>query len=111
MAKQTSHQTRSGPRESRRQSTASGEEIHCHRNAGHNYFLLEKFEAGVVLTGTEVKAIRTVKPISKTPTGSLKTMSCGCLNLPYRVPTNTKLSNHAACVLANFWFTQEEIRS
>lgn len=28
------------------------------RKAGHDYHLLETFEAGVVLTGTEVKAIR-----------------------------------------------------
>ena len=28
------------------------------RQAGHNYFLLERFEAGVVLSGTEVKAAR-----------------------------------------------------
>ena len=28
------------------------------RQAGHNYFLLERFEAGIVLTGTEVKAAR-----------------------------------------------------
>jgi len=28
------------------------------RSAGHNYFLLERFEAGLVLTGTEVKAAR-----------------------------------------------------
>jgi SsrA-binding protein len=28
------------------------------RAAGHNYFLLEKFEAGLVLTGTEVKSIK-----------------------------------------------------
>jgi SsrA-binding protein len=28
------------------------------RQAGHNYFLLERFEAGMVLTGTEVKAAR-----------------------------------------------------
>lgn len=31
------------------------------RSAGHDYHLLEKFEAGVVLTGTEVKAARTGK--------------------------------------------------
>jgi len=29
--------------------------------AGHNYFLMERFEAGMVLTGTEVKAARTGK--------------------------------------------------
>lgn len=28
------------------------------RQAWHNYFLLERFEAGIVLTGTEVKAAR-----------------------------------------------------
>lgn len=28
------------------------------RRAGHDYFLLERFEAGVVLTGTEVKAAK-----------------------------------------------------
>ena len=28
------------------------------RQAGHNYFLMERFEAGLVLTGTEVKAAK-----------------------------------------------------
>ena len=28
------------------------------RQAGHNYFLLDRFEAGLVLTGTEVKAAK-----------------------------------------------------
>ena len=31
------------------------------RQAGHNYFLLERFEAGMVLTGTEVKAAKAGK--------------------------------------------------
>jgi SsrA-binding protein len=31
------------------------------RQAGHHYFLMERFEAGLVLTGTEVKAARTGK--------------------------------------------------
>ena len=31
------------------------------RQAGHNYFLMERFEAGMVLTGTEVKAARAGK--------------------------------------------------
>jgi len=30
----------------------------ANRQAAHNYFLLERFEAGLVLTGTEVKAAR-----------------------------------------------------
>ena len=28
------------------------------RQAGHNYFLMDRFEAGMVLTGTEVKAAK-----------------------------------------------------
>jgi SsrA-binding protein len=28
------------------------------RQAGHNYFLLDRYEAGIVLTGTEVKAAK-----------------------------------------------------
>ena len=31
------------------------------RQAGHNYFLMERFEAGMVLTGTEVKAAKDAK--------------------------------------------------
>jgi SsrA-binding protein len=30
----------------------------ANRPAGHNYFLLDRYEAGMVLTGTEVKAAR-----------------------------------------------------
>ena len=30
----------------------------ANRPAGHNYFLLDRYEAGLVLTGTEVKAAR-----------------------------------------------------
>ena len=32
--------------------------LNDNRQAGHNYFLFERFEAGVVLSGTEVKAAR-----------------------------------------------------
>jgi SsrA-binding protein len=31
------------------------------RQAGHNYFLMERFEAGMVLTGTEVKSAKSGK--------------------------------------------------
>ena len=32
--------------------------ISDNRQAGHNYFLMDRFEAGMVLTGTEVKAAK-----------------------------------------------------
>src|SRR6202047_3265899 len=60
MARQSSHQTKANPEKSpRRDPTASGDrDAAVNRIASHNYFLLEKFEAGVVLTGTEVKSVR-----------------------------------------------------
>lgn len=35
------------------------------RKARHEYFIEDEFEAGIVLTGTEVKSLRGVRPISK----------------------------------------------
>lgn len=41
---------------------SGGIKIICdNRKAGHNYFLEERFEAGMVLTGTEVKSLRAGK--------------------------------------------------
>lgn len=43
----------------RRDPVASGErDASVNRSASHNYFLEEKFEAGVALRGTEVKSVR-----------------------------------------------------
>ena len=65
MARQTSHvivqPASPGPQKPAkpRDPVASGERDAAHnRVASHNYFLLEKFEAGVSLRGTEVKSIR-----------------------------------------------------
>ena len=47
-----------------RDPVASGErDAASNRMAGHNYFFLEKFEAGISLRGTEVKSIRDVTPV------------------------------------------------
>lgn len=35
--------------------------LNDNRQAGHNYFLLDRYEAGVVLSGTEVKSAKTGK--------------------------------------------------
>ena len=48
------------------------------RAAGHNYFLLDKFEAGIELRGTEVKSIREGKAILRMPTASSKTAKLIC---------------------------------
>ena len=42
-----------------REPVAAGErDAAVNRSAGHHYFLLDKFEAGIALRGTEVKSIR-----------------------------------------------------
>jgi len=65
MARQTSHVIvqKDSPAAKKpakpRDPVASGQRDAAHnRAASHNYFLLEKFEAGVALRGTEVKSIR-----------------------------------------------------
>jgi len=60
MARQTHHQVKPAkPKNPKRDPVASGErDASVNRSAGHNYFLSDKFEAGVVLRGTEVKSVR-----------------------------------------------------
>src|SRR5579862_3258627 len=42
-------------------TTESSKVISDNRQAGHNFFLFDRFEAGVVLTGTEVKSAKSGK--------------------------------------------------
>ena len=60
MARQAAQPTRpKAEKVPRRDPVAAGQrDATVNRGAAHNYFLLEKFEAGMVLTGTEVKSIR-----------------------------------------------------
>lgn len=47
---------------SEKETGGGGIKIICdNRKAGHHYFLEDRFEAGIVLTGTEVKSLRTGK--------------------------------------------------
>ena len=57
----------------RRDPTASGErDASVNRAASHDYFLLEKFEAGVALRGTEVKSVRAGRANLKDAYGLVK---------------------------------------
>ena len=103
MARQTSHTIvppdRSGPAKQARQRdpVASGERDAAHnRAASHNYFLLEKFEAGVALRGTEVKSIREGKANLKDSYGLIKDgeaflLNCTLVTIRMAIsPTTTK---------------------
>jgi SsrA-binding protein len=57
----------------RRDPVASGErDASQNRSASHNYFLLEKFEAGIALRGTEVKSARAGRANLKDAYGLVK---------------------------------------
>ncbi len=60
MTRQTTHQIEPNkPKNVKRDPVASGErDATVNRAAGHNYFLEDKFEAGIVMTGSEVKSVR-----------------------------------------------------
>ena len=73
------------PKQARpRDPVASGErDAAQNRAASHNYFLLEKFEAGVALRGTEVKSIREGKANLKDSYGLIKDGEAFLLNRSY----------------------------
>src|SRR5436309_15434400 len=98
MPRQSTHQTKANPEKSpRREPTAAGQrDAAVNRNASHNYFLLEKFEAGVVLTGTEVKAIRDGKANLKDSYGLVKENELWLLNCHISHYEHGSYSNHAA---------------
>ena len=112
MAKQSTHQTRPNPEKNpRRQPTASGQrDAAVNRNAGHNYFLLEKFEAGVVLTGTEVKSVRTGKANLKDSYGLVKDGELWLLNCHISPYEHGSYSNHATLRTRKLLVHKDEIR-
>ena len=49
--------------------SAARKDIAVNRQAFHNYEIIEKFEAGVALTGTEIKSARDGRVNLKMPMG------------------------------------------
>ena len=65
------------------------------RQAGHNYFLLEKFEAGMVLTGTEVKSIKSGKMQLKEAYAAIQGNEAWLVNAHISEYSHGNLANHA----------------
>ncbi len=112
MARQQTHQTQPSPEKSpRRQPTASGErDAAVNRNASHIYFLMEKFEAGVALTGTEVKSVRAGKANLKDSYGLIKDGELWLLNCHISPYAHGSYSNHAAERTRKLLVHKEEIK-
>jgi SsrA-binding protein len=112
MPRQSTHETQpSREKNPRRQTKASGErDATVNRNASHNYFLLEKFETGIMLTGTEVKAIRSGKANLKDSYGLVKDGELWLLNCHISPYEHGSYSNHSALRTRKLLVHAEEIR-
>jgi SsrA-binding protein len=83
------------PTRKSREPVAAGErDAAVNRAAGHNYFLLDKFEAGIALRGTEVKSIREGQANLKDAYGIIKDGEAYLLNAHIGPYSHGNSSNH-----------------
>jgi SsrA-binding protein len=94
-----------------RHPVASGEkDAAVNRPAGHNYFLLETFEAGIALRGTEVKSIREGKANLKDAYGIVKNGEAFLLNAHIGPYSHGNILNHESLRTRKLLLHREEIR-
>jgi SsrA-binding protein len=99
------------PKNVRRDPVASGErDAAQNRAAGHNYFLLEKFEAGIMLTGSEVKSIRGGRAQLKDAYGLIKDGELWLLNAHISPYENAGYANHNPVRTRKLLVHREELR-
>src|SRR5947199_1581669 len=112
MPKPSSHQTKANPEKNpRRDPTAAGErDAAVNRIASHNYFLLEKFETGVVLTGTEVKSVRAGLVNLKDAYGLIKDGELWLLNAHIGPYEHGNIYNHAPLRTRKLLIHKEQLR-
>jgi SsrA-binding protein len=96
MARQTTTQTKpSPPKNVKRDPVASGErDAAQNRSASHDFFLTDKFEAGIQLQGTEVKSVREGKANLKDSYGLIKDGEAFLLNAHIGPYGPGSFSNH-----------------
>ncbi|HEX4029697.1 MAG TPA: SsrA-binding protein SmpB [Terracidiphilus sp.] len=117
MARQTSHvivpkEAPGAKKSSRpRDPVASGERDAAHnRGAWHNYFVLEKVEAGVALRGTEVKSIRQGNANLKDAYGLVKDGEAFLLNLHIGPYSHGNIANHDETRTRKLLLHRDEVR-
>ena len=101
MARQTSHtivakQSAAAQKPQKpRDPVAAGERDAAHnRIAAHNYFLLDRFEAGIALRGTEVKSIREGQANLRDAYGLVKDGEAFLLNMHVGPYSHGNIANH-----------------
>src|SRR3990172_154401 len=99
------------PKSPPRDPTAAGlRDAAVNRAAGHHYFLMEKFETGMVLTGTEVKAIRAGRANLKDAYGLVKDGELWLLNAHIGAYEHGNIYNHQPLRTRKLLVHQEELR-
>lgn len=88
---------------------AGGRDAAFNRSASHNYFLTDKFEAGVALRGTEVKSIREGKANLKDAYGLLKDGECFLLNAHIGPFSHGNAMNHESLRTRKLLLHKKEI--
>jgi SsrA-binding protein len=94
-----------------RDPVASGErDAAQNRAAAHNYFLLEKVEAGIALRGTEVKSIREGKANLRDAYGLIKDGEAFLLNMHIGPYSHGNIANHDETRTRKLLLHKEELR-
>src|ERR1700749_2566722 len=112
MPRQHTQTTNPSPQKAKpREPVAAGErDAAVNRAAGHNYFLLDKFEAGIALRGAEVKSIREGKANLKDAYGIIKDGEAYLLNAHIGPYSHGNSSNHDSLRTRKLLLHQDEIR-
>src|SRR5262252_9735634 len=98
-------------KQGKRDPTASGlRDAAVNRIASHNYFLLEKFEAGIALRGTEVKSIRAGRANLRDSYGLVQEGELWLLNAHISPYEHGSYSNHEALRTRKLLMHKDEIR-
>ena len=117
MSRQTSHTLQASPPKTAPQKAkerdpvaAGARDASVNRAASHNYFLLEKFEAGIALRGTEVKSVREGKANLKDAYGLIKDGEAFLLNAHIGPYSHGNASNHESLRTRKLLLKREELR-
>src|SRR5437588_5288403 len=112
MPRQSTHQTKAEkPKNVKRDPVASGErDAAVNRAASHNYFLSDKMETGVVLSGTEVKSVRHGLANLKDAYGLIKDGELWLLNAHIGPYEHGNIYNHAPLRTRKLLIHKEQLR-
>jgi SsrA-binding protein len=112
MARHSIHQTEPNkPKNVKRDPIASGErDATFNRAAGHNYFLEDRMETGIVLTGSEVKSVRAGRANLKDGYALLKDGELWLLNAHIGPYENAGYASHTPTRTRKLLAHAEELR-